>query len=147
MSYYLVFFLMIRRPPRSTLTDTLFPYTTRFRSKPENRLRNLQRHEAVPIRLRPEIKPVCRRAVQGAWGRRDTNSKPGRNIDRPARYACAAAKARGTAAYRRTPAADNRIGKANSIMDDTGDAAFACRQGRRHNHDADRKSKRLNSSH
>src|SRR3546814_17270519 len=24
---------MIRRPPRSTLTDTLFPYTTLFRSK------------------------------------------------------------------------------------------------------------------
>src|SRR3546814_9910147 len=24
---------MIRRPPRSTRTDTLFPYTTRFRSK------------------------------------------------------------------------------------------------------------------
>src|SRR3546814_16290512 len=28
----LVFFVMIRLPPRSTLTDTLFPYTTRFRS-------------------------------------------------------------------------------------------------------------------
>src|SRR3546814_17948623 len=27
-----VFFLMIRRPPRSTRTDTLFPYTTHFRS-------------------------------------------------------------------------------------------------------------------
>src|SRR3546814_3900844 len=27
----LVFFLMIRRPPRSTRTDTLFPYTTLFR--------------------------------------------------------------------------------------------------------------------
>src|SRR3546814_18178336 len=26
------FFLMIRRPPSSTLTDTLFPYTTLFRS-------------------------------------------------------------------------------------------------------------------
>src|SRR3546814_15156314 len=26
------FFLMIRPPPRSTLTDTLFPYTTLFRS-------------------------------------------------------------------------------------------------------------------
>src|SRR3546814_5408390 len=26
-------FLMIRRPPRSTRTDTLFPYTTLFRSK------------------------------------------------------------------------------------------------------------------
>src|SRR3546814_12020505 len=29
---YYCFFLMIRRPPRSTRTDTLFPYTTRFRS-------------------------------------------------------------------------------------------------------------------
>src|SRR3546814_233525 len=29
---FYVFFLMIRQPPRSTLTDTLFPYTTLFRS-------------------------------------------------------------------------------------------------------------------
>src|SRR3546814_13241927 len=29
---FVVFFLMIRRPPRSTRTDTLFPYTTLFRS-------------------------------------------------------------------------------------------------------------------
>src|SRR3546814_12749996 len=29
---YIVFFLMVRRPPRSTRTDTLFPYTTLFRS-------------------------------------------------------------------------------------------------------------------
>src|SRR3546814_8817181 len=28
----MLFVLMIRRPPRSTRTDTLFPYTTRFRS-------------------------------------------------------------------------------------------------------------------
>src|SRR3546814_10207104 len=27
------FFLMLRRPPRSTRTDTLFPYTTLFRSR------------------------------------------------------------------------------------------------------------------
>src|SRR3546814_7211645 len=27
---------MIRRPPRSTRTDTLFPYTTLFRSPPEH---------------------------------------------------------------------------------------------------------------
>src|SRR3546814_11611663 len=32
MSYLFLFFLMIRRPPRSTRTDTLFPYTTLFRS-------------------------------------------------------------------------------------------------------------------
>src|SRR3546814_20606169 len=30
--FFLFFFLMIRRPPRSTRTDTLFPYTTLFRS-------------------------------------------------------------------------------------------------------------------
>src|SRR3546814_6072334 len=31
--FVLFFFLMIRRPPRSTRTDTLFPYTTLFRSR------------------------------------------------------------------------------------------------------------------
>src|SRR3546814_13109603 len=40
LSFYLhllfcFFFLMIRRPPRSTRTDTLFPYTTLFRSTSE----------------------------------------------------------------------------------------------------------------
>src|SRR6056297_853351 len=32
MTLELLFFLMIRRPTRSTRTDTLFPYTTLFRS-------------------------------------------------------------------------------------------------------------------
>src|SRR3546814_12483345 len=31
--YIYTFFLMVRRPPRSTRTDTLFPYTTLFRSQ------------------------------------------------------------------------------------------------------------------
>src|SRR3546814_9505416 len=31
--FLLLFFFMIRRPPRSTRTDTLFPYTTLFRSR------------------------------------------------------------------------------------------------------------------
>src|SRR3546814_4400375 len=37
--YYLfsIFFLMILRPPISTRTDTLFPYTTLFRSAPTTR--------------------------------------------------------------------------------------------------------------
>src|SRR3546814_10489889 len=34
MSMASLFFLMRRRPPRSTHTDTLFPYTTLFRSAP-----------------------------------------------------------------------------------------------------------------
>src|SRR3546814_10717904 len=32
------FFLMIRRPPRSTRTDTLFPYTTLVRSRPQDQV-------------------------------------------------------------------------------------------------------------
>src|SRR3546814_9844120 len=57
---------MIRRPPRSTRTDTLFPYTTLFRSSRSNRMApdgrdrdNVQfvkdggnRLDAVPIPIR-----------------------------------------------------------------------------------------------
>src|SRR3546814_12934788 len=45
------FFLMIRRPPRSTRTDTLFPYTTLFRSTPGpfHIMRMLQAAEAFPM--------------------------------------------------------------------------------------------------
>src|SRR3546814_12706390 len=42
---FLVFlFLMIRRPPRSTRTDTLFPYTTLFRSPRSGPAGNEARH-------------------------------------------------------------------------------------------------------
>src|SRR3546814_4504422 len=37
MSLGICFFLMIRRPPRSTRTDTLLPYTTLFRSADRHR--------------------------------------------------------------------------------------------------------------
>src|SRR3546814_18869265 len=37
---FVLFFLMIRRPPRSTRTDTLFPYTTLFRSSVERILKS-----------------------------------------------------------------------------------------------------------
>src|SRR3546814_3102137 len=43
------FFLMIRRPPRSTRTDTLFPYTTLFRSQLSRRVG--QRHPPRHPRL------------------------------------------------------------------------------------------------
>src|SRR3546814_11056713 len=36
---FVCFFLRIRRPPRSTRTDTLFPYTTLFRSGGAGRCR------------------------------------------------------------------------------------------------------------
>src|SRR3546814_13407745 len=42
--YFLRFcLLMIRRPPRSTRTDTLFPYTTLFRSGPAQGERGAER--------------------------------------------------------------------------------------------------------
>src|SRR3546814_5445982 len=58
-----VFFLMIRRPPRSTRTDTLFPYTTLFRSG--------ERYDADDrplgrFLLRGEAHPRPRRARVGA---------------------------------------------------------------------------------
>src|SRR3546814_14608314 len=53
VTVYLFFFLMIRRPPRSTRTDTLVPYTTLFRSRIE-RERAAALHAgvdlAVPVR-------------------------------------------------------------------------------------------------
>src|SRR3546814_15614977 len=53
-----VFFLLIRRPPRSTRTDTLFPYTTLFRSTWDkvryvgSRLRSIP--PAAPVLIQPE---------------------------------------------------------------------------------------------
>src|SRR3546814_5536972 len=54
------FFLMIRRPPRSTRTDTLFPYTTLFRSL----CKETWRKESTP-RLR------ARCCASGSRSRRD----------------------------------------------------------------------------
>src|SRR3546814_2424690 len=48
--YISLFFLMIRRPPRSTRTDTLFPYTTLFRSHRPNAV-------LLPTR-RPRLHPA-----------------------------------------------------------------------------------------
>src|SRR3546814_9255385 len=65
-----VFFLMIRRPPRSTRTDTLFPYTTLFRS--------IRRHRADGARARAGRRALLRtleqdRLVAGALLRRSGN--------------------------------------------------------------------------
>src|SRR3546814_6663847 len=56
-----VFFLTIRRPPRSTRTDTLFPYTTLFPSGC-----------AAPDNRRPRH---CRRGAAKAASRRSTASR------------------------------------------------------------------------
>src|SRR3546814_12058279 len=65
---------MIRRPPRSTRTDTLFPYTTLFRSRsqpsaaeatPATGLDLLERIEdPLPVRLRDADAGIAHREVQ-----------------------------------------------------------------------------------
>src|SRR5213082_3927491 len=49
-----LFFLMIRRPPRSTLCQTLFPYTTLFRSGRIRPGRSARAHRARPGPRRSE---------------------------------------------------------------------------------------------
>src|SRR3546814_1063605 len=52
------FFLMIRRPPRSTRTDTLFPYTTLFRSAGRLLREGCEvRHPEGPRSLLPRLGP------------------------------------------------------------------------------------------
>src|SRR3546814_2451697 len=68
---------MIRRPPRSTRTDTLFPYTTLFRSDAppadRHRLRSLHcaRPRCLELRLLPgRAFPARRHAVRPDLGSR-----------------------------------------------------------------------------
>src|SRR3546814_11652537 len=86
------FFLMIRRPPRSTRTDTLFPYTTLFRSlrradlcQPRARLRALLDALADP---QPALYPVPAGGQGGGLVRRavlrGTEAPAGQRGRRPA---------------------------------------------------------------
>src|SRR3546814_4793772 len=60
---------MIRRPPRSTRTDTLFPYTTLFRSAhPESRRRSGRAGRDASGNSR---RPPFRRRRSGGTGRDD----------------------------------------------------------------------------
>src|SRR3546814_12445575 len=56
---------MIRRPPRSTRTATLFPYTTLFRSRVDARIRRWLEHET-----RLPVHQVIRAAEPLGAGRR-----------------------------------------------------------------------------
>src|SRR3546814_16321292 len=83
-SYF--FFLMIRRPPRSTRTDTLFPYTTRFRSAANRGVTapmiavSVDRQgwlDEVRLCLGPRMKPArCRPFQAGAKDGRRLRVRP-----------------------------------------------------------------------
>src|SRR3546814_20477976 len=54
------FFLMIRRPPRSTRTDTLFPYTTLFRSGAYEPSEETPRYPRSTTCLTTDVARSCR---------------------------------------------------------------------------------------
>src|SRR3546814_8643025 len=58
------FFLMIRRPPRSTRTDTLFPYTTLFRADAEFPRPRIGFGLEQAITARPALISPIRRVVE-----------------------------------------------------------------------------------
>src|SRR3546814_17084430 len=55
-----IFFLMLRRPPRATRTDTLFPYTTLFRSSARRFVATM-----AHILNRPVVDAATRCVTQG----------------------------------------------------------------------------------
>src|SRR3546814_21015782 len=61
---------MIRRPPRSTLTDTLFPYTTLFRSR-HRAPRGIDLSRALRVAHSPRRFPFRLRFPDGAGRRID----------------------------------------------------------------------------
>src|SRR3546814_20524735 len=65
-----LFFVMIRRPPRSTLTDTLFPATTLFRSDSLAGASAAARGGAAWVGLKSAAAGVSRIGVGvwAAWG-------------------------------------------------------------------------------
>src|SRR3546814_14332095 len=68
---------MIRRPPRSTRTDTLFPYTTLFRSNAAKKTIPADAakadKQAAPVTVAPKKEPpskavpLIRKAMEQAW--------------------------------------------------------------------------------
>src|SRR3546814_3467265 len=83
MHFMSVFFLMIRRQPRSTRTDTLFPYTTRFRSRKPPR-RETRRAEGAAVRRR-SARAVADRVERGGAGRGAGDRRFRRGVGRRAR--------------------------------------------------------------
>src|SRR3546814_2085319 len=66
---------MIRRPPRSTRTDTLFPYTTLFRSSGCG-LGSSRQAQAASLSMAGDQSDECRTAVGESTAGRPNPSRP-----------------------------------------------------------------------
>src|SRR3546814_6936189 len=112
---------MIRRPPRSTRTDTLFPYTPLFRS-----------HQAAQTLGRHRF---------------DITAEPVQKAAQVVRLRCQAAGKARPRSFSSDRAFELQIGAAGQQHRSLGYVDAAVLELCRHLKLADRKSKRLNSSH
>src|SRR3546814_2408566 len=137
MAVFFVFFLLIRRPPRSTRTDTLFPYTTLFRSRhrqsvlhhrlgrraarDRDRRRPAAEGDQGRRRLRqgPEEIPRCH-ALRSAELRRGHRPRPAgdgyRRVRAGARQRTAAARVRHVAARYAAERSEEHTSELQSLM-------------------------------
>src|SRR3546814_11131958 len=69
---------MIRRPPRSTLTDTLFPYTTLFRSADEDGVGHLRDAGRRADAVDPVGHPASPERADAAGDPENRTGHPGR---------------------------------------------------------------------
>src|SRR3546814_11339159 len=72
---FYVFFLMIRRPPRSTRTDTLFPYTTLFRSARGMGTPKILHSRASRVAIMKGLRTISRNTLPPFWRARMARSE------------------------------------------------------------------------
>src|SRR3546814_6271294 len=144
---------MIRRPPRSTRTDTLFPYTTLFRSSSGRRVRHSYFAYLLfgPISFLDGLAPLPSPA-KPTGDPNDRNRTSGRT-QRPAHVeGSAAALRRRQAPYRRQCRSDHRRifpprRRPRRSLELGSRTARTARRREEQGEGGDRKSTRLNSSH
>src|SRR3546814_18292139 len=90
LPYFFFFFLMIRRTTRSTRTDTLFPYTTLFRSVRANALRKsigAERTFFTDLLEKGELLQALEPIIEEVWQRVERSGAAGRTITLKVKFA------------------------------------------------------------
>src|SRR3546814_18175696 len=102
---------MIRRPPRSTRTDTLFPYTTLFRSAPAAGLEARHRAPGVRGEHAVAVAAAARARMDGVAARAAGAGRMAVDAHPALRPAAAVAGAGAARAARTRRSEERRVGK------------------------------------
>src|SRR3546814_9286239 len=102
---------MIRRPPRSTRTDTLFPYTTLFRSWLRRFLSSLHLYRARGSTLRSHEMEIRALPIASATASMSTRSEHRQPSDKSAKK-----RRPRTHRLRRTPRSEEHTSELQSLM-------------------------------